>query len=208
MKIMIADDHAVVRVGLKDILRKITEVALIVEADNGFDALEKIKKENFDLAILDLSMPKLSGLEILNSVKNLKIDTRFLILSIHPQAQYAIRALKAGASGYLSKDSVYDELINAINKILSGGKYISADLAEKVIFDKNELTKSPHEKLSEREFQTMILLAKGNSVKEIANILFLSDKTISTFRSRIMEKMELKTNSELSLYALRNKLIE
>jgi len=208
MKIIIADDHAVVRVGLKDIVRRITEVDLIEESDNGLDALEKIKKENFDLAILDLSMPKLSGLEILNSVKNIKLNTKFLILSIHPQAQYAIRALKAGASGYLSKDSVYDELIKAINKILNGGKYISADLAEKVIFDKNDMTKLPHEKLSEREFQTMILLAKGNSVKEIADKLFLSDKTISTYRARIMEKMETKTNSELSLYALRNKLIE
>ncbi|MBZ0201527.1 MAG: response regulator transcription factor [Ignavibacteria bacterium] len=208
MKIIIADDHAVVRVGLKDIVRRITEVDLIEESDNGLDALEKIKKGNFDLAILDLSMPKLSGLEILNSVKNIKLNTKFLILSIHPQAQYAIRALKAGASGYLSKDSVYDELIKAINKILNGGKYISADLAEKVIFDKNDMTKLPHEKLSEREFQTMILLAKGNSVKEIANHLFLSDKTISTYRARIMEKMETKTNSELSLYALRNKLIE
>jgi len=208
MKIIIADDHAVVRVGLKDIVRRLTEVDLIEESDNGLDALEKIKKENFDLAILDLSMPKLSGLEILNSVKNIKLNTKFLILSIHPQAQYAIRALKAGASGYLSKDSVYDELIKAINKILNGGKYISADLAEKVIFDKNDMTKLPHEKLSEREFQTMILLAKGNSVKEIADKLFLSDKTISTYRARIMEKMETKTNSELSLYALRNKLIE
>ena len=112
MKIIIADDHAVVRVGLKDIVRRITEVDLIEESDNGLDALEKIKKENFDLAILDLSMPKLSGLEILNSVKNIKLNTKFLILSIHPQAQYAIRALKAGASGYLSKDSVYDGFFN------------------------------------------------------------------------------------------------
>ncbi len=208
MNVLIADDHSVVRIGLKDIINKMEEISHIEEACNGIEALEKIKKGNYDLVILDISMPGMSGLEILQSLYKQITKTHFLVLSMHPQVQYAIRAFKAGASGYLSKESVYDELIVAIKKVSEGGKYISSDFAEKVVFDKDGMNKTPHEKLSDREFQTMCLLAKGISVKEIAEKLFLSDKTISTYRARILEKMELKTNADLTLYAIRNNLIE
>jgi two-component system invasion response regulator UvrY len=209
MKVLIADDHTVVREGLKEILKRTDEVALLDEAVNGSEALAKMGKYHYDLVILDISMPDKSGLDILQTMKDKNINTRILILSVHPMEQYAIRALKLGASGYLCKSSVYEELATAINTISNGGRYISPALAEKIIFnEKNGLDKSPHEKLSEREFQVMCLLAKGKSVKEIAAELFISDKTVSTHRMRLLEKMGLKKNSELTNYAIRNELIE
>jgi DNA-binding NarL/FixJ family response regulator len=209
MKVLIADDHSVVREGLKLILNKIDKVSAVEEAQDGHEALDKIEKNSYDLVILDISMPGVNGLDILQTMKNKKKKAHVLILSVHPQEQYAIRALRLGASGYLSKNSVYEELVSAIQKVTAGGKYISSALAEKIVFEKKgDLDKTPHEKLSEREFQIMCMIAKGKSLIEIAHELFISDKTVSTYRTRILEKMGMKKNAELTLYAIKNSLIE
>lgn len=209
MKILIADDHAIVREGVKQIVKTLPEVKQIDEVSNGKDALQKLTKTHYDVAILDISMPEMSGLDLLQHLKNNNIETRVLILSFHPQEQYAVRAFKLGASGYLSKDSAFEELANAIRKIAAGGKYVSLAFAEKLLFNEVSSTNQQlHESLSEREFQVMIMLAKGRSVTEIAAEIFISDKTVATYRTRIMEKMQMKKNAELTIYALRNKLIE
>jgi two-component system invasion response regulator UvrY len=209
MKILIADDHAIVREGVKQIVKSLPEVTLIDEAWEGYQALEKIKAEEYDLVILDISMPGLSGLDILQNLKHRNLKTNVLILSLYPQEQYAIRAFKLGASGYLSKNSAFEELTEAIKKISAGGKYISSSIAEKLLFDDPvKALQNPHEALSEREFQIMLMLARGKSVTEIAKDIFISDKTVSTYRARIMEKMGLKKNADLTLYAIKNNLIE
>jgi two-component system invasion response regulator UvrY len=209
MKILIADDHAIVREGVKLIVKTLPEVKQIDEASDGKEALTKIIKNQYDLAILDISMPEITGLDLLQQLKLHNIPTRILMLSFHPQEQYAVRAFKLGASGYLSKDSAFDELAMAIRKIAAGGKYVSAAFAEKLLFNEVSSTNQQlHESLSEREFQVMIMLAKGKSVTEIAAEIFISDKTVATYRSRIMEKMQMKKNAEVTIYALRNKLIE
>lgn len=209
MKVLIADDHAIVRNGLKEIVNKMDVINTVDEAVDGKEAFNKISKGDYDFVIMDISMPGLSGLDILQKLKAKKEKLNILILSVHPQEQYAIRALRLGASGYLSKDSAYDELETAIRKISSGGKYISSAISEKLIFDINKDTdKLLHERLSEREFQVMCMLAKGKSVIEIGKELFISDKTVSTYRTRILEKMEMKKNAELTLYAIKNNLIE
>ena len=209
MKILIADDHAIVREGVKQIVKTLPEVKQIDEASDGRDALSKLTNTNYDLAILDISMPEITGLDLLQHLKNQNIQTRVLILSFHPQEQYAVRAFKLGASGYLSKDSAFEELAMAIRKIAAGGKYVSAAFAEKLLFNEvSNINLQLHESLSEREFQVMIMLAKGKSAAEIAAEIFISDKTVSTYRARIMEKMQMKKNAELTIYALRNKLIE
>jgi len=209
MRILIADDHAIVREGVKQIVKTLPEVKQIDEASDGKEALSKLTKTYYDLAILDISMPEVTGLDLLQQLKLNNIRTRVLILSFHPQEQYAVRAFKLGASGYLSKDSAFEELAMAIRKIAAGGKYVSAAFAEKLLFNEVSSTNQQlHESLSEREFQVMIMLAKGKSVSEIAAEIFISDKTVATYRARIMEKMQMKKNAELTIYALRNKLIE
>jgi len=209
MKIIIADDHAIVREGLKHYIRSIKNNEQIDEASNGTEAWAKITEGKYDLAILDVSMPGLSGMEILQKIKNQNLATHVLILSVHPEEQYAIRAFRLGASGYVSKDSAYEELILAIKKISSGGRYIGSAFAEKLAFngfDPN--APQPHETLSEREYQVMIRLAKGHSVSEIAKVLFLSDKTVSTYRTRILSKMRIRKNAELTMYAIKHNLID
>lgn len=209
MKILIADDHAIVREGVKLIVKTLPEVKQIDEASDGKEALSKMVQTKYDLAILDISMPEITGLDLLQQLKFHNIDTRILMLSFHPQEQYAVRAFKLGASGYLSKDSAFDEMAMAIRKIAAGGKYVSAAFAEKLLFNEVSNTNQQlHESLSDREFQVMIMLAKGRSVTEIAAEIFISDKTVATYRTRIMEKMQMKKNAELTIYALRNKLIE
>jgi two-component system, NarL family, invasion response regulator UvrY len=209
MKILIADDHAIVREGVKLIVKTLPEVKQIDEAADGKEALAKLIKTHYDLAILDISMPEITGLDLLQQIKIHNIDTRVLMLSFHPQEQYAVRAFKLGAAGYLSKDSAFEEMGMAIRKIAAGGKYVSAAFAEKLLFNEVSSTDQQlHESLSDREFQVMIMLAKGKSVSEIASIIFISDKTVATYRARIMEKMQMKKNAELTIYALRNKLIE
>jgi DNA-binding NarL/FixJ family response regulator len=209
VKILIADDHPIVREGLKQYVKNLDEVKLIDEAIDGNEAWAKIKDGSYDLVILDVSMPGMSGLDVLLKIKEKKLQTRVLILTVHPQEQYAIHAFKMGASGYLSKDSAFEELTLAIRKIASGGRYIASAFAEKLAFNGYDSdTRKLHEKLSEREFQVMVMLAKGKSVTEIAKEIFISDKTISTYRTRILEKMGLKKNAELTIYAIKNNLIE
>jgi len=209
MKILIADDHSVVREGLKQYVKTLDEVKLIDEAVDGNEAWTKIKDGRYDLVILDVSMPGMSGLDVLRKIKERNLQTRVLILSVHHQEQYAIQAFKMGASGYLSKDSAFEELTLAIKKIASGGRYIASAFAEKLAFNGYDSdTRKLHEKLSEREFQVMVMLAKGKSVTEIAKEIFISDKTVSTYRVRLLEKMGMKKNAELTMYAIKNNLIE
>jgi two-component system, NarL family, invasion response regulator UvrY len=209
MKLLIADDHSVVREGLKQIIRSLDANSLIEEASEGIMAHSKIEEGEYDLVILDISMPSKSGLEVLQAMIDTHNKTPVLMLSIHPQEQYAIRAMKLGAMGYLCKDSLFEELAAAIKTILAGKRYISSTLAEKILFDKiDNPTLLPHERLSAREFQIMCMIARGVSLKEISEKLFISDKTVSTHRIRIMEKMGLTKNAELTNYSIKNNLIE
>ncbi len=209
MKILIADDHAIVREGVKQIVKNLPEIALIEEVADGADAINKITNSNYDMVIMDISMPKLSGLDVLQRMKSRDIKTKVLMLSFYPQEQYALRAFKLGASGYLSKDSAFEELNLAIRRIAAGGKYVSSVLAEKLLFqDIENEGKLPHENLSEREFEVMVKLAKGKSMVEIGKEIYISDKTVSTYRTRILEKMGCKNNTDLTIYALKNNLVE
>ena len=209
MKILIADDHSIVRRGLRQILLDLNIFSTIEEATDGNEALDKIKGESYDFVILDISMPGLSGLDILEKLKALGIKRNILILSVYPQNQYAIRALRLGASGYLSKESAFNELELAIQRISLGQKYISSEIAEKLAFNlKDDPEILLHEKLSEREFQIMCMLAQGVSVTEIARKLNISDKTVSTHRIRTLQKMDMRKNAELTLYAIKNGLLE
>ena len=208
MKILICDDHKIVREGLRQILNQLPEIDSISEACNGNEALEMIKKEEFNILLLDISLPDKSGIEVLQAVKTKHPAINVLMLSMLPQEQYAIRSLKLGASGYLTKDTASEELLSAVQKVSEGGKYISQSLAESMAFnfDKDNSSQK-HEILSGREFEILIKLANGQSLQEIGNELFISSKTVSTYRSRIMEKMELSRNTELTRYCIENKLI-
>ena len=208
MKVLIADDHTIVREGLKKILSNVPEVESIEEAGNGQEVMDKVATAKFDIVILDISMPGKSGLEVLKELKQKKPNLAVLILSVHPEEQYAIRVLKSGASGFISKSSASDELVNAIRTVHAGGKYITHNIAEKLIYEIEEDTIKPtHEKLSDREYQVMCMISAGKTVREISDYLCLSVKTISTYRVRILEKMKMKNNSELTFYAIKNKLI-
>lgn len=208
ISILVADDHSVVRKGLKLILEEGFPGANVVEVSNAEETIEKVLQQHWDVVISDLSMPGRSGLDALQQIKQINAKTPVLILSIHPEEQYAMRALKSGASGYLSKEMAPDELVKAVEKVMSGKKYITPSIAEKLasIFDE-DTEKALHENLSDREFAVLKLIAKGKSVSEIAESLFLSVTTVSTYRSRIMSKMNMKNNAEITLYAIDNKLI-
>jgi two-component system invasion response regulator UvrY len=209
IKILVADDHAVVREGLKQILSETPDMVVAAEASSGQEVLNKVRENNYDVVLLDISMPGRGGLDVLKQLKDEKPGLPVLILSIYPEEQYAVRALRAGASGYLTKESASDELIAAIRKISQGRKYVSASLAEKLAFDMEINAEKPtHEMLSDREYQVMCMIAKGKTIKEIAGELSLSVKTISTYRSRILDKMRMKNNAELTHYAIKNKLVE
>jgi two-component system invasion response regulator UvrY len=208
IKILIADDHPIVRAGFKQVISDMPDMLVADEAGNGQEVLQLIGKKDYDLVLLDISMPGRSGLEILKDLKSEKPKLPVLILSIYPEEQYAIRALRAGASGYMTKASAPNELILAIRKISEGGKYISASLAEKLAYYLDgDAAKPPHETLSDREYQVMLMIASGKTVTEIANELCLSVKTISTYRTHILEKMRMKNNAEITLYAVQNKLV-
>jgi two-component system, NarL family, invasion response regulator UvrY len=208
IRILVADDHAVVRQGVKQILSEVSDMSIKDEAQNGSETLEKVLQHYYDVVLLDISMPGRSGLEILEDIKNHRPKLAVLILSMHPEEQYAIRALRAGASGYLTKASAPQELIGAIRKVAGGGKYVTSSLAEQLADElEGDAEKNPHERLSNREHQVMLMLAAGKSVSDIADELCLSVKTISTYRTRVMSKMGMKKNAELTLYAVHNKLI-
>jgi DNA-binding NarL/FixJ family response regulator len=209
MKILIADDHPIVREGLKLILKKLADDMHIEEATNGNQALKLIEKCAYDFVILDISLPGISGLDILKSLRIQNNTTRILILSIHPEEQFALRALKSGAMGYITKDRAGEELLGAMRKILCGGKYVSPELAEYMASNlETGFENFPHQALSERQFQIMIFLAKGKTSREIAGELFISEKTVGTHRFRIMQKMGMKKIADLIIYAINNKLID
>jgi len=208
IRILIADDHTVVRRGLRQILLEGFPAAVIEEVGDAEEMIKKVIQSEWDVVISDLSMPGRSGLEALGQIKQLNPKLPVLILSIHPEEQYALRVLKAGASGYLSKDMAPDELVNAVHRVMLGKKYITASIAEKLasVLDQDS-DKPVHEFLSDREFSVLKLLASGKSVSEIAESLFLSVTTVSTYRARIMAKMNMKNNADLTLYAIENKLL-
>lgn len=208
MTILIGDDHSVVRKGLRTILNEAYPSAQIEEACDGTELLDKALQQNWDIVISDISMPGLNGIEVLKEIKEIKPKQPILMLSIHTPEQYAVRTLKAGASGYLSKESAPEELVIAINHILSGRKYITPEIAELLLNTKSNggIHLNPHESLSDREFEVLKLIASGKTVSQIAEILFLSIHTISTYRSRILEKMQMTTNAELTKYAITNQL--
>jgi two-component system, NarL family, invasion response regulator UvrY len=208
MRILIADDHAIVRKGLKEILLEEYPSAHIEEVGDADSLFKKTIDAGWDVIISDLSMPGRSGLEALRQIKKYSPKIPILILSVHPEDQYAIRVLKAGASGYLNKDAAPTELVKAVQRVLQGRKYITPSIAEKLADDLDiDAGRVPHEVLSDREFDVMKLLASGKAVSEIASSLSLSPTTISTYRARIMEKMNLKTNADLTRYAMDNGLI-
>jgi len=208
LRILIADDHTVVRRGLKQILLDEFRSAEIEEVGDAEDLLKKVLKEDWDVIVTDISMPGKSGLEVLQEIKQHYPKLPILVLSVHPEDQYAIRVLKAGASGFLNKDSAPDELVKAVHQVLLGKKYITATIAERLasMLDQ-DAERLPHENLSDREFEVLKLLAAGNPVSEIAEKLSLSSTTVSTYRARIMVKMNLRTNADLTLYAITNKLL-
>lgn len=185
-----------------------SEVAEFGEARNGSEAINLIRDQEWDIAILDISLAGRSGLDVLKEIKQLRPKLPVLMLSMHAEDQYAMRAFKAGASGYISKASSRDELRQAVLKVIKGGKYVSPSMAERMIFDLSSPEKAPHEQLSDRELEVLCLIASGKTVGEIATSLALSDKTISTYRRRILDKMQLTTNAELTHYAIKNKLVE
>ena len=209
IKILIADDHRIVREGLKQILAETPDMIVADEANNAQDVLKKVWDNDYDVLLLDISMPGRSGLDILKQLKNERPKLSVLVLSMYSEEQYAIRALRAGASGYMTKESAPDELIEAIRKVSTGRKYISPTVAEKLAFSlENGDERPPQETLSDREFQVMCMIASGKTIKAIADELSLSVKTVSTYRARILEKMRMKNNSELTHYAIQNKLVE
>jgi two-component system invasion response regulator UvrY len=209
IKILIADDHPVVRKGLREIIEETSDMEVADEASNGQEVLAKVFKRDFDVVLLDISMPGRSGLDILKELKSQLPKLAVLVLSIHPEEQYAVRVLKAGASGYLTKKSAPEELVTALRKVSAGGKYVSPSLAEKLASAlETGIEKPPHEALSAREYEVMRKIALGKTVTEIAKELFLSPKTISTYRSRILEKIGIKNNAELIRYAIKNRLVD
>lgn len=209
MRVLIADDHAVFRRGLRETLAEAFSRVTFGEARTAQETLEHVRRQDWDVVILDISMPGKSGLDILDDLKRLRPKLPILLLSMHPEQQFARRALKAGAAGYLTKDGVPEELKVAIKKIVVGGRYVSATLAEKLAVDLREGADLPlHELLSDREFQVLRMIASGKTVKEIGEELSLSVKTVSTYRARILEKTGMKTNAELIRYGLQSQLVD
>lgn len=209
INIIIADDHEIVRAGLKQIISDSKDLLVKGEARDGQELLEKVREDDYDVILLDIKMPGRSGLEILKQLKVECADIPVLVLSMHPEDQYAVRTIKAGASGYLTKETAGEKLIEAIKKVHKGGKYISPSLAEKLADSiATDRDKPLHEYLTDREFQVVCLIASGKTVTEIAKDLFLSVKTISTYRQRILEKMNMKNNAELTHYVINNNLLD
>jgi len=210
IKIFIADDHAVVRHGLKQIISDETDMQVAGEAENAVEVLRFVRDETCDVIVLDITMPGgKSGLDLLPEIKALRPMIKILILSMHAEEQFAIRALKSGASGYITKQSAPTELVKAIRKVQSGGKYISQSIAEQLaFFVSDDAEKLAHERLSDREFQVIRMIGEGKTLREIADRLFISEKTVGTYRTRILEKMNMSRNAELIRYTVQNNLID
>ncbi len=208
IRVLVADDHTIVREGLKQILSDTPDIEVADEAANAKEVITKVSDNEYDLVLLDISFPGRSGIDILKQLKCLKPKLPILILSMYPEEQYAVRSLKAGASGYLTKESASDELIAAIHHVTKGKKYITTSLAERLVFElEKDYEDQLHEVLSDREYQVMCLIASGKTVKEIAAALSLSVKTISTHRSRILTKMGMKNNAQLTHYSIKHGLV-
>ena len=209
IRVLLADDHAIVRAGLKEILADTGDIEVAGEAANGQEVLARVSAQDFDVAVLDMSMPGRNGIELIKLVKREKPKLRILVLSMHSEEQYAVRALKAGASGYLSKESAADELVAAIRRIAGGGAYVTPETAERLALGAAPRAETAaHTLLSDREFQVFQMIARGASVSEIARELSLSVKTISTHKTRIMDKMGLANQAELIRYALEHRLLD
>ena len=207
IKVIIVDDHPVVRRGLKQIIEDEPDMEVVGEAKNAGECFALVRKTDCTLVLLDITLPDRSGFDVLKQLKYEHPNLPILILSVHSEDQYGLRFIKAGASGYLMKEGAPEELVSAIRKVNAGGKYVSASLAEKLVSHLDAFDKPPHENLSNREFQILCLIAEGKTPKGIADELCISEKTVSTYRSRILEKMEISTNSGLTRYALENKLV-
>ena len=207
--ILIADDHELIREGLKKILKKEPDMQVVGEARNAQEAFELVRNRKLNIVLLDISMPGMSGLDALSELRQSHPKLPVLILSMHPEDRFAVRALKAGAAGYITKDSAVGELVKAIRKVVAGGRYVSVQLAERLVDElENGGNKPAHETLSDREFQVMRMVASGKKVSEIADELSLSVSTVNTYRARVLEKMKMETNVELTRYAIENHLIE
>lgn len=208
IRILIVDDHAIIRDGMKQVLADALNGALFGEAEDGDQALEAVSRQRWDLVLLDMTMPGKSGLETLDQIMDAQSDLRVLIVSGHPEDQYAMRALKAGAAGYITKGAAVEEIIEAIKKALAGRKYVSASLAENLVIGLNNGAATfPHESLSSREFQIMRRFGEGKSPKEIGFELEINAKTVSTYRTRILKKMKLSTNADIIRYAIQRGLV-
>jgi DNA-binding NarL/FixJ family response regulator len=209
IRVFIADDHAIVREGLKQILAEQRDIVVCGEAETGLDAIKLFQKSRCNVVLLDISLPDRNGIEVLKQIKSDRPELAVLMLSMHREDQYAIRSLKAGASGYLTKQSAPRELVNAIRQVADGQRYVSAQLAQVLAAQLGEDHDKPaHQELSDREYQTLTMIASGKTVSEIARELSLSVKTVSEYRSRLLSKMKLKTSAELTHYAIRNQLID
>ncbi len=209
IRIVVCDDHAIVREGLKQILAGQPDFEIVAEASDGHEALKRVRELEFDVLLLDMSMPGKSGVELIKQVKAEKPKLRILILTMHEEHQYAVRAIRAGASGYLTKEGASAQLVTALRKVASGGAYISAEVAEQLALNAMPDAQGPlHASLSDREFQVFRMIAEGKSISEIAQRLNLSVKTVSTHKANLLQKMNMTTQGELIRYALANDLVE
>jgi DNA-binding NarL/FixJ family response regulator len=208
IKVFIVDDHSLIREGFRKIIEKENDIVVIGEAGNAKDFFSKFKTADCDLVVLDINLPDKNGLEVLKDVKIIKPQMHVLILSMYPEERYAIRTFKAGASGYISKENAADTLIGAIRKVMAGGKHVSEELAQNIAFNLSHKVANVHDLLSDRELQILLLIGSGKSLHEIAETLILSINTINTYRTRVLEKMNLKSNADIIRYVIENKLVE
>ncbi len=208
IKILIVDDHPIVQEGLRQILMRMPDIKRVDSASSGTEAIKKAKAEQYEVIVLDISLPDMNGLDVLKVLKNEKPDTPILMLSIYPEEIYGIRTLKAGAAGYITKESAPQEFITAIRTIIAGRKYVSSSMGERLVTELKGIERLPHERLSDQEYKIFLLIAQGKMLKQIADELFLSVKTVSTYKSHIRKKMNLHSDSEITYYAIKNGLIK
>jgi two-component system invasion response regulator UvrY len=209
IRVLVVDDHEIVREGLKKIISQAPDISVTGEASEGGEALQKVEKDEYDVAMLDISLPDMNGLDVLAGIKRRRPELPVLMLSIHPEERYAVRALRAGAAGYLTKESARAELIDAIRQASKGRKYVTSSLAQRLVRElEADRDKPVLETLSDREYNVLCGIAMGNTIKQIASEMFLSPSTVSTYRSRILQKLGAKTNAELTRYAVEHKLVD